>query len=124
MPEALSVIVSAGSSRGPSQFIATTAPSRHAPIDNFWYTANSNNVSTTGFELYAFNASLSTPGYDLQLCSKNIGMLGGYIVLHGTATAWGDATKSHRLGLTVQAFDAFNDRFSTHTSSELNDCRL
>ncbi|TCG04168.1 hypothetical protein BZM27_42865 [Paraburkholderia steynii] len=76
-------------------------PKQTRPIDNFSYTANSNNVATTGFELYAFNASLSTPGYDLQLCSKRIGTLGGYIVLHGTATAWGDATKSASATLTI-----------------------
>lgn len=58
-------------------------------------------MSTTRFELYAFNASLSTPGYDLQLCSNNIGTLAGYIVLNGTATAWGDATKSVSATLTI-----------------------
>lgn len=76
-------------------------PKQTRSIDNFSYAANSNNVATTGFELYAFNASISTPGYDLQLCSKNIGTLGGYIVLHGTATAWGDATKSASATLTI-----------------------
>ncbi|MFL9935991.1 hypothetical protein P0D88_44765, partial [Paraburkholderia sp. RL18-103-BIB-C] len=70
-------------------------------IDNFSYTASSIYVSTTRFELYAFNASLSTPGYDLQLCSNNIGTLAGYIVLNGTATAWGDATKSVSATLTI-----------------------
>ncbi|MBN3762005.1 hypothetical protein [Burkholderia sp. Ac-20365] len=76
-------------------------PKQTRAIDNFSYTDNANSVKTTGFEIYAFNASLSTPGYDLQLCPTNIGTLGGYIVLNGTATAWGDATKSASTTLTI-----------------------
>ena len=76
-------------------------PPQTRAIDNFAYSDSGSNVKTTGFEIYAFNASLSTPGYDLQLCQKNIGTLGGYIVLKGTATAWGDATKSASATLTI-----------------------
>lgn len=70
-------------------------------IDNYAYSASSTNVSTTGFELYAFNASLTTPGYDLNLCPKNVGTLGGYIVLNGTSTAWGDSSKSASSTITL-----------------------